>query len=63
VADLLERLTPEHVAAHPLTLLEAVDQIKHLREELARANRWIGVIEGAMIAQIHDSEDREKREE
>lgn len=63
MVDLLERLTPEHVAAHPLTLLEAVDEIKHLRADLARANRWIGIIETTMIEQINDSENRQEREE
>ena len=61
--DLLTRLTPEHVADHPLVLLEAIDTIKGLRAELARANRWINVVETAIVAQINDSEDGQEREE
>ena len=58
MADILERLTPEHVAAHPLTLLEAADTIKALRADIAREMRWIRILEDMLATQARESNER-----
>ena len=58
MADILERLTPEHVAAHPLVLLEAADTIKALRAEIERDTRWIRILENMLATQARESNER-----
>lgn len=56
--DILERLTPAHIAEHPMALQEAIDTIKMLRADNERAERWIRILQDMLATQARADNER-----